>query len=63
MAGANISARMLTNPKFVNWLAGTTKVKDPAPHIARLITIYNSTDDEALKSDLGQYISSLNGEQ
>ncbi len=63
---AKMSAHLLTNPRFVGWLAGAPKTVDPkahAAHMARLVTIYNSTDDEALKADLDQYIQSLNGEQ
>jgi hypothetical protein len=66
MAAANITARLLTNQRFVNWLANGPSTKNPqavAAHMARLTTIYNSTDDEALKADLDTYIQSMNGEQ
>jgi hypothetical protein len=58
------ASKLLTMPRFVNWLAhGPTK--DPkaiAAHFARLSVIYNEADD-AEKEALGQYIQNANGEQ
>jgi hypothetical protein len=61
VAGANISARMLTSAKVVNWLAeaSTSKPEKMPALLARLSTIFNDTKDEALKADLGQYVQSV----
>jgi hypothetical protein len=61
IAGTNIGARMLTNPKVVMWLAQGTRVKPAymASHIAKLQSIYESTNDPELKSELGTYIESV----
>lgn len=58
---ANIGAKMLTNPKVVEWLAtpvnpGSTQA---AAHLARLGIIYSQTKDDALKGELAQYINSV----
>lgn len=62
VAGANIGARMLTNPKIVDWLAKSAKVTTPeqmTAQVGRLAVIFNETKDEALKQDLGQYLQSV----
>lgn len=58
---ANIGARMLTNPKIVEWLARSTKIPTnaAAPHLARLAVIYNNTKDEKLKEELDTYMQSI----
>ena len=63
--GANIGARMMTNPKIVEWLATPVKPNSlqATSHLARLGVIYNNTRDEQLKEELSNYISSLNGER
>lgn len=63
VSGANVTSRMLTNPKFVEWLAkaGTTAPENQAAHLARLGVIFNSAKDDAMKQDLGNYVSSING--
>lgn len=62
VAGANIGARMLTNPKVVDWLAKAGKVttdEQMTAHLGRLAVIYNQTQDQALKNELGEYINSV----
>lgn len=53
-------AKMLTNPKVVEWLArpvNPAKPGEAAAHLARLAVIYNQVDD-ATKQELDQFISS-----
>ena len=60
--GANISARMLTNPKIVDWLAkpvNPIKGADATAHLGRLMVIFNQSKDPALKEDLSNYIQSI----
>ncbi|MDP2622001.1 MAG: hypothetical protein Q8P46_17815 [Hyphomicrobiales bacterium] len=60
-ATAYVGAKMLTNPKVVNWLATPVNPARPgeaAAHLARLGVIYNQTDDAALKSELERFIGS-----
>lgn len=62
VAGANIGARMLTSPKVVDWLAKAGKVtseEQMTAHLGRLAVIYNQTQDQALKAELGEYINSV----
>ncbi len=61
---AYIGAKMLTNPKVVEWLATPVKPSSPqaASHLARLGVIYNSTKDEALKGELAKFIESANNQ-
>jgi NhaP-type Na+/H+ or K+/H+ antiporter len=62
VVGANIGAKMLTSPKVVDWLAKAPKVTTPeqmTAHLGRLSVIYNQTQDEALKAELGEYINSV----
>ena len=63
VAAANISAKMMTNPKIVDWLAASPRVKpdQAAAHLAKLGVIYNQIDDPQLKQDLGQFVNSING--
>lgn len=62
---AYIGAKMLTNPKVVEWLATPVKPDSPqaASHLARLGVIYNNSKDDALKGELAQFIESANKEQ
>ena len=55
---ANIGARMMTNPRVVEWLATPVNPKSPqaAAHLARLGVIYNSTKDQGLKDELARFI-------
>ena len=59
VAGANITARMLTSPKVVQWLAQSTKTKPEqyASQLSRLAVIYNSEKDGALKQDLAAFVN------
>jgi hypothetical protein len=62
IAGANIGAKMLTSPKVVNWLAQSSKARTNEQTIAqlsRLAVIYNSTKDQQLKQELGDYLQSI----
>jgi hypothetical protein len=63
IGGAAVGSKMLTSPNVVEWLARASKLKpgeEAVKHIARLGVIYNSTKDEGLKSELGDYLQSLN---
>lgn len=56
----NVTSRMLTSPRVVNWLASTPSNRQHmAAHIARLPTIYAQIDDEGLREDLAAYAESL----
>jgi hypothetical protein len=60
-ATANIGAKMLTNPKVVDWLAKPVNPQRPgeaAAHLARLAVIYNQSDEET-KKELGAYMQSV----
>ena len=64
VGSANLGARLLTNQKFINWLAkAPPDVKAVPAHISRLVAIYNSTDDEELKKELGQYVQAIGENQ
>jgi hypothetical protein len=61
VGGANITARMLTSQRVLDWLAKAPTMKEqniPA-HLQRLAVIYNETDDSTLKDDLAKYMDSL----
>lgn len=63
-AGANISAKLMTSPKFVNWLAKSTKIpKSAIPgHIARLVTISKDMPlDE--QREVAAYLQDIQDEQ
>ena len=64
-ATANLGAKMMTNPKVVEWLATPVNPSSPqaAAHLARLAVIYNNTKDDGLRDELNKYMSSLNTEQ
>lgn len=56
---AFIGAKMLTNPKVVEWLAkpiNPANQKEAAFHLARLGVIYNSTKDAELKQELAKFM-------
>jgi len=57
---AFIGAKMLTNPRIVEWLATPVNpsTSQAAAHLARLAVIYNSTKDQALKEELAAFIQS-----
>jgi hypothetical protein len=62
---ANVSARLLTSPKFINWLTTGTKLTSTSAfekHLGKLAVMAGQNDD--LKEDIYNYITSLNkGEQ
>lgn len=58
--GANISAKMMTNPKFINWLAKSSKM--PAEMVpAALQNLARTAKDEPddVKADIAGYIQSF----
>lgn len=60
--GANLGAKMMTNPKVVEWLAkpvNPSKPNEAALHLIRLGIIYNSTKDQALKDEIAQFVQSV----
>ena len=62
---AYVGAKMLTNPKIVEWLATPVKPSNAnqiAAHLARLTTIYNQSD-EATKKELSAYVDSLKNQE
>lgn len=65
VSGANVGARMLTNPAVVRWLATAPRVSAQAApaYLAQLGVIFNKTKDEQLKGELAQYMSSFTPEE
>jgi hypothetical protein len=60
VAIANLSARLLTNPKVVDWLAKTsTREKITPLELTRLGVLYNELPDEETKRDLTAFIQSM----
>jgi hypothetical protein len=62
VAGANITARLLTNPKFVNWLASADKIVKPESarfHTQRLAVLANQIEDEETRNDLAAFMAAL----
>lgn len=57
----NMSARLMTNPKVVKWLAESTKLPDSeaTAHLNRLVTMANASKDEQFKKDVAEYVSAL----
>ncbi len=63
---AYLGAKMLTNPKVVEWLAKPINPSHPGEaqaHLARLAVIYNGTKDEELKAEIGKFIESASAKQ
>lgn len=60
IGGTYLGAKMLTNPKVVEWLAKVpdTRPEGMASHLARLGVIYNSADD-GLKAELDKYMAGV----
>lgn len=57
--GSFLTAKLMTNPKFVDWLAQTPKLNTqqmPA-HLARLGVLYNEIDDPQTKQDLATFVN------
>lgn len=61
VAGANIGARMLTDPRVATWLARGTRVSPAymASHMARLQSIFEDTKDPELQNEIANYIQSV----
>ena len=57
----NVTARMMTNPRFVNWLAQQTKV--PASAVAGQVTLLRAMNekenDDLLQSDINKFLNSV----
>jgi len=60
VSGANITARMMTNPRFVKWLAQAPKVRraEIPKHLKALSTIAGVGNTE-LNEDILSYIESI----
>lgn len=61
MAGANLSARLLTNPRFVRWLARTTKM--PAGAYGSAVNSLAATAKETGDPDLALAVAALEQEK
>lgn len=62
VAAAHITARMFTNPKFVNWLASADKIirpEDMAFHAKRLAVVANQTKDPEARREIEAFAASL----
>ncbi len=62
IGGSYVGAKMLTNPKVVDWLAKSAKATSQEQQVAqigRLAVIYSQTKDEALRGELSQFINSV----
>jgi hypothetical protein len=60
VGGAHITANMMTNPKFINWLAQTPKAKTPvdiSKHINQLSKI--AATNPAIREDTLDYLKSI----
>lgn len=58
--GANAAARLLTNPKFVQWLASGTRVSPTgvAAHLGRLVSVARDADPD-IREALREYIDTF----
>lgn len=52
-----VAAKLITSPKFVNWLATPVKPNSIGPHIGRLYAI--AEDQPEIRSEIQHYIESL----
>lgn len=64
VAGANISARMMTNPKFVSWLAAASKLPEQQlsmrmPVLVNLLRSRTQGQGDDVKQDVDRYVDSL----
>ena len=63
---AYVGAKMMTNPKVVEWLATPVNPSKPgaaAAHLSRLSVIYDNTKDEGLKKEIADFVQSAGGNQ
>ena len=60
VAGANITSRMMTNPRFVTWLAQVPKVR-PAqiPKHLKSLSIISSAGNAELREDILNYLENI----
>lgn len=62
VAGARITAKMMTNPKFINWLAQAPKVKPTEiPKHLKVLSVIAS-QNPALREDILNYLGSITTE-
>lgn len=61
MGGAKLGAKLLTSPKFVEWLARPINPArgEAAQHLVRLGAIYSNEKDEGVKEELAKFIQSI----
>ena len=63
---AYVGAKMMTNPKVVEWLAHPVNPSKPdaiAAHLARLSVIYNNTKDDDLKKEIANFVQQAGSNQ
>lgn len=60
--GANMGARLLTNPRFTQWLAraSTSNEANMPMHLTRLGVIYNEEKDHETRREMAQYVNAIN---
>lgn len=64
VAGANITARLMTNPKFVGWLAAASKLPEQqlamrVPGLVNVLRAQTSDQQEDVKQDVENYAASI----
>ncbi len=61
MLGSNVMARLMTSPRFINWLARGTTIppQRAAEHLSRLAIMANNSQDKQFKEDIAAYVQSL----
>ena len=61
VAGANITARMMTSPRFVSWIVKAPKVRaaEIPKHLKQLSVISGSAKSPALSEDILDYLESI----
>jgi hypothetical protein len=61
LATTNLTARLMTNPKFVKWLAMSTRIKkEEIPSSIKALSNAMKNEDEATLSDFAAYASAVN---
>jgi hypothetical protein len=64
VVGANITARMMTNPRFVKWLAQAPKVRAAEiPKHLKVLSSISGAGNSALREDILNYIDSITNEE
>lgn len=64
VAGANITARLMTNPKFVGWLAAAAKLPEQqlamrVPGLVNVLRAQTSDQQDDVKQDVENYVASI----